>query len=316
MLSPRKALGCVAALALAVAAPARSADADKYVPADAEAVLHVNVEQLLGSALAKKYALPHVEKWLRDNKEAQQAFTAVGLDPLKDVASVTVSNAGQTGDKVLVAVRGKFDREKMHAAAEAAANDKKDDFKISKVGDKPLYEAAQKGGGKSVYVAFVEKGTIVASTSRGYVVAVLEGKAGRPNESLREAMAGVDTKQSIWVAGLVSEPMKQAIRKYEPAAALAPKLKTFTGGLTVTDAIAAGAQLQTADAKAARDAGELATGAKGMLQFLAQTNEEIAPFANGILKTLEIKTDRADVSVSLKISEELIEKALKKLPRQ
>jgi len=54
MLSSRKALGVLRALAVVLSARARAAEPSKYVPADAEAVIHIHVQQLLDSKLAKK----------------------------------------------------------------------------------------------------------------------------------------------------------------------------------------------------------------------------------------------------------------------
>lgn len=314
MLSTRKVFSGLFGLVLVLSAPVRAAEPSKYVPADAEAVIHINVQQLLESKLAKKYALPPIEQALKINKEAQQILADLGLDPLKDLSSLTVSNAGQGGDKVQVALSGKFNLDKIHATAKKVAEDKKDQFKISKAGDKPLYEAAQQD--KTVYAGFADEGTLIVSLSRDYVTDALGGKTGKVNKGLASAVAAVDGKQTIWAAGVVTDELKKQLGKQPQTAGLAKKLKAVTGGITVTDALAISVKVQTIDAKAAKDLGEFANQAKGILQFLGQTNEELKPFIDEIVKTLEIKTQQADVSVKFLLSQDLIDKAMKKIPGQ
>jgi len=314
MLSSRKALGGLLGLALVLSAPARAAEPSKYVPADAEAVIHINVQQLLDSKLAKKYALPPIEQALKNNKQVQQVLTVLGLDPLKDITTITLSNAGQGGDKGQAALTGKFSHDKIHATAQKLAEDKKDKFKVSKIGDKPLYEAVQQD--KTIYAGFADEGTLIVSPSREYVADALGGKTGKITKELANAVAAVDTKQTIWAAGVVTEDVKAMLGKQQQAAELAKKLKAVEGGINVSDAVAVSLKVQTTDAKAAKELGEFANQAKGLLQLGGQGNEELKPFVDEIIKTLEIKTQKTDVSVKFQLSQDVIEKAIKKLPGQ
>src|SRR5205085_2724204 len=77
------------ALAAAVLSPAaRGADVDKYLPADAELVISVNVRQILDSALVKKYGQAQAEAAIKKG-EAQKLLSTIGLDPLKDITTIT-----------------------------------------------------------------------------------------------------------------------------------------------------------------------------------------------------------------------------------
>jgi len=315
MLFPRKALCGLLGLTLVLsAAPARAAEPSKYVPADAEMVLHVNVQQLLSSQLGKKFALPPIQQALKGNKEAQQLLTVLGLDPLKDISSITISNADQTGDKAQVALRGKFNLDKIHATAQKVAEDKKDAFKISKVGGKPLYESEQPG--KTVYGGFADEGTLVVSPSRDYVVDALNGKTGKINKGLADAITLVDGKHSLLAAIVVTDELKNLAGAQPDAAALVKKLKAVGAGINVTDAIGVALKVRTTEPKAAADLGEAVNKAKVLLASFGQTNEDAAPFVNEILKTLKVKTQRNDLSVEFKLSEEVVEKAIKKIPGQ
>jgi hypothetical protein len=304
----------VALAALSVSA-ARAAEANKYVPADAEAVIHVNVKQILGSPLAKKHLLPQIEKALKDNQQLQQVLTLVGLDPLKDINGITISNAGQKGDKVLVVFHGKFNADKINTTAEAVAKDKKGDLKIIKIGGKNVYESAAKD--RTVYSTLVDGNSLLVSTNKDYIAAALGGKTGRINQALKSAAAGVDAKQSVWGALVVTDEIRKSLaQKDGPGAAIGPKLKAITGGVNITDGIAVAVQVQTSDAKAARELREFGDQAKGLLAFVGAQNEEVKPFTDELLKTLKISAEKTDVNVSFKLSGAIVEKAVEKLPQK
>lgn len=316
MLSTRKGLWAALAVAALTAPAARAAEVSKYVPADAEAVVHVNVKQILGSPLAKKHLLPLIEKTLKDNQQLQQVLTLLGLDPLKDVSGITISNTGQKGDKVLVVFHGKFNANKINTTAEAVAKDKKGNFKVTKLGGKNVYESPAKD--QTVYSTVVDEQTLLVSTNKDYVAAALDGKTGRISQALKSVIGSVDAKQSVWMAVQVTDQMRQALARQDgPGAAIAPKLKAITGGINITDSVAVALQVQTSDAKAARELRDVADQAKGVLAFVGGSNEEAKPFVDELLKTLKINAEKTDVSMSFKFSGPIVEKAVQKLsPKQ
>ena len=93
--------------------PARAADLDRYLPADAEQVAVANVRQMLDSPLVQKHGLDHLKAALQKDKKVQDLLTALKLDPLKDIDTVIVANAGTRGDKTLLVVEGRFDQKKI-----------------------------------------------------------------------------------------------------------------------------------------------------------------------------------------------------------
>jgi len=316
MPSTRKVVSGLLGLAFVLSAPARAAGPGKYIPADAEQLLHINVRQLLDSKLAQKFARPPIEQAVKNNKEVQQVLTALGLDPLKDLSTITISNSGQGGDKVQAALSGKFSLDKIQATAEKFAEDKKDKFKISKSGGKPLYEVTQQQQDKTFYAGFADEGTLIVSPSRDYVTDALAGKTSKINKELANAVAAVDTKQTIWAATVVTEAVKKQLGNQEQTAKFAKKLKSVTSGINVTDEVAVAVKVQTTDAQAAGEISEFANQLKPILQFAGQTNEELKPFIDEVIKTLEIKTVKADVSIKFQLSQDVVEKAIKKIPGQ
>jgi len=196
MLSLRTRLGALTALlSLAFVVPARAAQADRYLPNDAEQVVVINVKQLLGSELVKKYALPEIEKNLKDNKEYKQLQAATGLDLLKDVSSIVIANSDSSGKKAMIIVRGRFDQDKIHKSASTFADLDKEKLKISKLGERNLYEAS--GNGQTVFATFIDGTTIVASPEKDIVTAAVDGKGGKISKDLAAALVATDAKQSI-----------------------------------------------------------------------------------------------------------------------
>src|SRR5262249_47295568 len=106
-----------AALAVAaLAAPARAADLDPYLPADTEVVVTVNVRQLLGSELLKKLGLDKAKEALKDLDQVKTVLDELGFDPFKDLDRLTVAGPGGTEqDRGLIIARGRFDPDKFKA---------------------------------------------------------------------------------------------------------------------------------------------------------------------------------------------------------
>ena len=300
-------------LALALVVPARAAELDRYVPGDTEQVVVVNVKQLLASPLVKKHALPQIEKQLKENKDLQKLTQATGIDPLKDIDSLVVANTGDKGEKVTVIVRGKFDTDKIHTIAQAVAKDKPDELKISKLGDRPLYEGTHDG--KSFYSTFVDGTTLVGSTSKDVLASAIQGK-GAKNKELTAALENLDSKQSVLAAGVVPQEVRDFLGNLPqgPAEALS-KLKTVAGSVHITGGVAAGVRLSTGNEKAAKELAEAGDMVKGLLAAAAAVNKELLPLAEDLQRTLNIKPSQGDVTIDFKVSEKTVDKLIKAAPR-
>ena len=159
----------------ALAVPARAADADTYLPDDTEAILTVNVRQILDSALVKKFALEKIKEALKESDEVQKVLDELGFDPLNDVESV-IHATGSDPEKGFLIVHGRFDLAKFHARGEEAAKDNGDVLKIHKVGDgdkQIVYEVNITDIGQTVFVALPSKTTLVISPVKDAVVDAL-----------------------------------------------------------------------------------------------------------------------------------------------
>jgi len=297
---------CLATLVLAV--PARAADPDPLTPGDADVVVSVNLKQILDSALVKKYALAAMQLALQ-SPDAQKILTATGLDPLKDLDSVTFVNAGTTSPKWLVVVRGKFDGEKIAAAAEAEA--KKDPkLKVSKEGGLTIFEMSNNA--QTAFATVANRGSIVVSNEKDHLVKSAKNVGpAMPNAELKTALGKVGGKESLWLAALVTEERKKAMQNNPQTAQFASKLQSVTGSLNLTDAATLAIQVHTADAKAAGELKKVVEQLKPFLQLFAAGDEQAGPIVKEIVEAIKVETQQNAVTIDLKVSEELLKKLKK-----
>src|SRR6516165_1850557 len=83
---------------LALVLPARAAEPDKYLPNDTEAIVVLNVKQILDSPLVKKHLAEKIRDEIKNNAEVSKVLEALGFDPLKDLSSITIASSGLNQD--------------------------------------------------------------------------------------------------------------------------------------------------------------------------------------------------------------------------
>src|SRR5262245_16695747 len=210
-------LACAFAAGLS-AAPALAADPSKFTPADAELVMVLNVKQILGSQLLKQYNVPELlQGMIAGNEEAKQIIQATGLDPLKDIDSVMLTGAGNTPDKVLVVVKGNFNADKIQKALTA----QKDKVTMTKEGALTVYEI--KTDQTPAFATVLDKNTILAGTSKDYVVAAPKN-TGAVGKELKAALGKFTGNESLYIAAKVTDELRQQLGANEQLKEIAPKL--------------------------------------------------------------------------------------------
>lgn len=311
-----------AGLALTCVSSTRAADVDPLLPDDSEVVVTVNVKQILGSNLIKKYALDQMKQALESDR-AKDVFGPLGLDPLKDVSTVVL--AGPGGDepgKACIIIRGNFDVDKLRASAEKQAK-KDENLKIVKEGEHTLYEVKNPRGGRNplgdtMYMAIAGADAIVASPTKDYVTAALNKKSGgkaKINKKLAAILKSADGNQSLFLAVLADGFKKSELARDEKVKELLDKVEAMSVGLTVGDDIKLNSSVSAKNAAAAGDLKkQLEEGvdqAKALVGVLALNNPDIAPLAD-ILNTFKVKTAEAKVTLNGAISAKVIENAIKR----
>jgi hypothetical protein len=294
-------------------APAK-AEPDRLTPADADVVAVVNVRQLLAAPLVRKHALDTLTRVLNRDDRMVKLLGQAGLDPLKDVDTLTVATSGDLPNPRLVGlVRGRFDPAKVHAVAADFAKQNPEKLKATKEGDLVVYQVlADKA---TVYAAFADRFTLVVSPDRAQTLAVVQGAAkaaGRLNKQTQKVIDTVPAKDAVWVAAVVTDKMKEAAKGDPDAAELVSALESATGGFQVDDAVKGALVLHTASAEAAAKWQKKIEEVLPLLNFLAPGKDAAGRLAKAAIGTIKVASEKSDVRITLQVTEEMIQKAAKK----
>jgi len=314
----------IACAVLAAGLPARAAEVDKYLPNDSEIVASVNVRQLLDSPLVKKYALAHIQEYLKQSGGVQDVLTAVGFDPLKDVSLIVAGGpSAYNTDRGLVVVHGRFDTDKVRAKAEEIAKDKADALKVHAVGGYTVYEATgpkvKNKPASPVFVGLLNGTTLVASRRQEYVIEAFDKEAGKKETTLKKGIerlvSKADAGHTVWVSVPSHTLNKGGVAKQPQAQKVLAKCDAITLGVNVADDITTEIVLAAKDAEAAKSlTTELRDGVdqlKGLVGFfVSQGNNQFAPVIE-VLGSTKVGAKGARVSIKSHVGADLIDKALK-----
>ncbi|OAI40509.1 hypothetical protein AYO40_00835 [Planctomycetaceae bacterium SCGC AG-212-D15] len=321
-----KPIGCGLLAALLLAFPLRAADVDKLLPDDVGAVVHLNVRQVLDSALMKKYGLAPAQAAVKSGEFAEKWLTPAGFDPLHDATSVTaVFPADNDPQRGLVIVRGKFDRDRITRTAARVAGEKGSPVKVLDIDGQSVYEisSAAKEQGSTAFVAVLDGQTVVAAPDRASIEEALakqsSKRVGKIQRFLRKMIEEEDANQSLWV--VVPEG------KFLSGAKLAAddKVKEVVGridflrlGVTVSDSVKVKA---TVAARSAEDAAALKKdfdggleSAKGVVALVGDSRPELAPLG-AFLDTIALKNLGKVLLLEGTASATVIDKTLEKAIR-
>ncbi len=316
ILSASRVLG--AALALCAPCFVRAAERVPPFPADTQVVAFVNVRQLVEAPLVKKHALQPVQAALQRSADAQQFFRAANLDLLRDVDNLVISSAGPAdASHVLVVAHGRFDPEKLQAAAEAFAKNHSELLAIRKQDTVTVYEARTPDHPAPVFAVVLNRGTLLLSPSRDYLLQGMKVQAGRsdvPNDALLALLKQTDDRQSLWVVARVTDDLRKLLATTPQTADVAPKLKAFTVNAVVNESAEVNMRIVTTDAQTAVSAQRFLEGAKAILSLAALNDDQYGRLLATLIDAFEIGSDKNTVTVTAKITESLIEKGLKKEP--
>jgi hypothetical protein len=313
-------LGLLAGVVLALALPVRAADVDQYLPEDTEVVLVVNAKQLLDSPLVKKHFLEQMRELVKTNAEVANILSSVGFDPFKDLTSVTGAMTMIGNDaKGLLITHGQFDKAKFEAKAEEVAKDKSDVLKIYKEGGRKVYEIKHDGPEKPHFVGVVDTTTIVASPDKQYVLdafAKADGKKKVPvKKAIQDLIGKIDSKQSVWFTATANAFLKGDFSGDDKTKKNLEKMDSITAGVTVDKGVKVDLAIATKSAANAKElAEEIKEGlsqVKGLLALMADQDKNLAPLIDTVGK-LQVNTEASTITLKSEVSEETIEKGLKK----
>jgi hypothetical protein len=308
-------------LALAIASPASAAPAparqpraelDSLASADAEAIVHLNVRQMLKTALVKKHALDPLKVLLQNNNELQQILNAAALDPLKDIDTINLSTSGNPleGGKLVAVVRGDFAPDKARAAAEDYAKKHPQKLKILKDGQTTMWEIPSDRN--SFYASFVGNKALVM-TARKEDTAAAVARAGKsaqqPSTSMRSALDHLKGSETLWLAMVATDEIKQLMKKDDGVKEFAAALHSITASLELDADARLAVVVHTENPKAAEKIEGKLKEFLPLLGILGAGNDPNGKAVKEILGNIKVKAENKDVSIRLQITEEQIEKA-------
>ena len=319
----RSMLWLFAAALLLPGLPARAAEVDKYLPDDAEIVLFLNLKQITQAPLVvKHHAMDQLRKAINKNDEVSKVLKDLGFDPLNDLTSLTAAASGiDTNSKGLLIAHGQFDLAKFEARAAREAEQRSEFLKIHKEGSHKIYEVRGPDSDKPLYVGLADKTTIVASNEKGHVLDALDRAAGKkPGAVKKEVKALIEKEQADQTLWLVAPG--SALSKSDLTAAAEEKtrenlkkIESLSAGLTVANDIKLALSVVTKSTENAKELEEeIKQGLnqlKGLLAIAAGDRKELASAVEA-LGALKVVTKGKTVSVKANVTEEAIEKGIKK----
>ena len=309
-----------ALVVLALAIPAGAAEVNKFLPDDTDAVLVLNVKQLLNSPLVQKHALEELKTMLKGNSEATKHLEALGFDPFKDLTSITLAVCITKGEpKALMIAQGDFDMAKFEHKAEDLMKEKPGMLKVTKEGKFKIYELkTEQGGDKPGYFSAPDSHTIVASNQKEYVVNALgrsDNKRPTIKKEVEELITKADANQSLWFAVPGSSLLNSDAAGSPDGKKFIEKLDSVRGGVSINRDVKMAIDFVAKGADGAKELAEMLQGyldqAKGLLAVLAGDKKELAA-AVGIIESMKVETSGNNVSLKAEASESQLEKSLKK----
>lgn len=258
---------------------ATASDALGFLPADSEIVLGLDMQQVFGSPLWKRYGDGLVAKVA---KEMSEFKTACGYDPLATLRSLTIGMklAGGDNPEGVFVVRGP-DRDKTMACIPRT---------YAKEGRKAQIEGGVvvvPGKGGTDYptaMTFVDATTAVFATgpqmSRPKLEALLAAGAPlRKSRAFSELWSGIDPKQTMWMV------MNGSSKAFDALASMGSRPKSVIGSLSLANGLAATGRVRFDSADQATQLAGMVQGQLGMFKSMV---EEVEVAADGPDLTVKI----------------------------
>jgi hypothetical protein len=327
MILPRFAFFAVLVLPLVASGTGRAAAIDPLLPPDTESYLSINVKTLRDSELFKKQLLGPFKDLLGESAEAKDVLNDLGFDPTKDLDRVVFAMPGGTDtDRGLIIVDGTFDEASFKKRGEEAARDNDANLKIHKVKlgkdlTHTVWEVIIPGQDASLFVTLASGKRMLASPGKDYVVDALKlhqakKKTTLKNKAIAALIDKLDARQTVSIAVLgksIADAGEDVLPKVATNALR--QVEAIGGGLTVGNEVKLSLLIAGKDERAATGVREgLDRGIKlGLvgLALLAEGRKELSLLLE-VVKTLKVSGKGAVVSISGKLTADVLEDFFKK----
>jgi len=323
---------------LAFSSVARSAEVEPLLPAATEQVIHINVKKGFDSDIVKKYGLAPLKLQL-EKKEAKDFLEEIGLDPLKDIETITVAIWGDkppekkgergTPPDTLSVLRGSFDPNKLFAAAEKYAKQKPDVVSIVEEADYKLVRFVGRDG-KPGFAAVADEKTLVVGSDKALVAEAITAAVKKSKPSIGKELTLLVRKQddnaTMFYCGILEDKFKSLPEAKLPALPLGEwpfeggkindglkNLNTMAMTMRVGKEIFVDVALGMKDQDSADDFGstmaKLVDLLKTLLPLAALQQPKLQSLVNEFNSTVKTKVKDTTITFSVKLSAEAIGKA-------
>jgi hypothetical protein len=279
-------------LTAATAQPARAINPD-YLPNDTEAVITINLRQMLGAPIAKG------NKDLVDRLKAlaEERLTEIGIrrylekidfDLFRDLETVTIASAGgKSADFVLL--EGTFNAAKIQMISLEASRDHSDTIKPILIGPQRALELRAVAESKPIYAGLVGKDKLVAASSRERFSEAVTRLNGNPysklKKELRDLLMSPDAPKSVHLvatgAGLAKLVDGASVNDIGALQNVLKEINVLNVGVTADKSLAFAIDVQTKDKQSTAEMVQLTSvalaGAKLLLKKNAEKDARWAP---------------------------------------
>jgi hypothetical protein len=323
----------VCALGVLAIANAAQAQATKLLPNDTELVATVNLKQILKSDVAQgnKLIVDLVKGKVSDMLEEKgfdKWLNKAGFDVFRDLATMTVAVPTRGQGELFIVLEGKFDSDKIEAAAREASKEAGIELKIIKIADVNTFELTQKDE-KTMYVGILGKKTMIACVAKSdfeTAVARFNGNktANFKSDLVKNLLSTVNDKQSISV--VATSEILAKLSENNPNAGN-PQAKAALDGLKKMDAFRVAITIQkdidfqvgvnAKDDKTAKEFANISNVglgfAKTQLKKQVEDNAQLAPVLD-VIDTIRATAQGSNLLIRGQISSESLQKLLSLLP--
>lgn len=290
-----------------------AAEPDKLLPADSNAIISLNVQQLMSSPFGKKFLVEQFKELISGTPEVMDLLKLADVDPVKDLERINVGiNTNSIEDATMI-IRGKFAMDKVNAVMKKIAEKEADKMAVVKIGNRTAYEV--KSDAMSLFMIPAADGVIVASSSKTGVQAALERQGNRNLQLKSQALAALIGKADDNAAGysvIITKGLLDGlgIQLPEQVQELVGKITSLTGEVKAGDDISLSLTANTTDAESAMQIGELLKlGLQAAPDLIGQQEELKA--ALPFVRALRVESKGNTATLRLTITQEMVEKALR-----
>ncbi len=331
---------CIAAactLGLLLSASAAQAQPTKLLPNDTEMIVTFNVQQILKSELLKGDQAKVIVEMVKtkvtevlDDKGIAKWLKQADFDLFQDIHRITFAiPGGRNPEEGFIVLEGKFDADKIEAAATEASKQAGGGLKVIKIAKVKAFEVSPKDE-KTMYVGVLNKKTMIACATKADFAEAVDrlNDEKTPNYKsvvFKGLLETVNNKQSISFVATSNMLTKLAEKAPEGAGgvqaaqaiALLKQLDGFSTAVTIQKNIDFQLGVNAKDKETASKyagLGNILIGAaKVKIGDEAKKNEKLVP-AMEILNTIHVTSQGSNLVVRGQISLETLEKLLKDLP--